>query len=257
MKLLDRDLPCAFDRHRVRVGDTPIAYQVGGEGPPVVLIHGLSGSARWWARNVDALAERCRVYAVDLVGFGASRRRQRFVLAEAAAVLAAWMDRLGLERASVVGHSMGGFVAAELAADFPERVARLVLVAPAVLPYERRLWHPTRGLLRMLRHLPGGFLPLLVADAVRAGPLTVPSAARQLLTADLRPKLARIAAPTLVVCGARDALVPLAATGRLARQLPDAKLVVIPDAGHNTMWEQPEAFNRVVRGFLAAGLVPA
>ena len=250
---LDHERTIAFDRQRVRVGDAVIAFRVGGVGPPVVLIHGLSGSGRWWARNVEALARCCRIYAVDLIGFGESRRRQRFVLADAAALLAAWMDQVGLDRAAVVGHSMGGFVAAELAADFPKRVARLVLVAPAILPYQRRLWQPTRGLVGLLRRLPVGFLPLLVADAVRAGPITVPSAARQLLTADLRPKLGQIAAPTLVVLGERDTLVPLAFGHRLADALPNAELVVIPDAGHNPMWERPEAFNRMMLKFLESG----
>jgi pimeloyl-ACP methyl ester carboxylesterase len=252
MTNLDRAQTRAFDRHRVRVGDAAIAYQVGGTGPPVILIHGLSGSARWWAKNVEDLTQDFRVYAVDLLGFGASGGRQRFLLDQAAAILAAWMDRIGIARASVVGHSMGAFVAAELAADYPERVERLVLVAPAMLPYERRLWHPTRGLLGTLRQVPGGFLPMLIADAVRAGPITLPSAARQLLTADLRPKFERIMAPTLVVCGERDRLVPPAFGQRLVRDLPNAELVVLPDADHNPMWEQPAAFNRIVRAFLAS-----
>lgn len=237
----------------MRIGNATIAYRVSGSGPPVVLIHGLSGSARWWEKNVASLARDFRVYAVDLIGFGESRQRQRFVLTEAAALLAAWMDDLGLDQAGIVGHSMGGFVAAELAADFPARVARLVLVSPVVLPYERRLWHPARGLLGLVRRLPGGFLPLLIADAVRAGPRTLPSATRQLLRADLRPKLAQITAPTLVVLGDRDTLVPAAVGERLARDLPDGQLLVISNSGHNPMWEQPAAFNHLVASFLASG----
>jgi pimeloyl-ACP methyl ester carboxylesterase len=93
---------------------------------------------------------------------------------------------------------------------------------------------------------------MLITDAVRAGPITLPSAARQLLTADLRPKFERIMAPTLVVCGKRDRLVPPAFGQRLARDLPNAELVVLPDADHNPMWEQPAAFNRIVRAFLAS-----
>ena len=73
-----------------------------------MLVHGLSGSSRWWARNVGALAQRFRVHIVDLIGFGSSRDGHDFVLSEAADYLALWMERLEIERASVIGHSMQG-----------------------------------------------------------------------------------------------------------------------------------------------------
>ena len=97
-----------IERRRVRLGGAWLAYEVAGAGPPVVLVHGLSGSTRWWARTIGSLAERLRVHAVDLVGFGRSRGRQRFVLGEAASCLVGWMDLLAIDRASFVGHSMGG-----------------------------------------------------------------------------------------------------------------------------------------------------
>src|SRR4051812_23367957 len=100
-----------------------------GEGEPVVLVHGLSGSTRWWTRNIGALARGYRVYLVDLPGFGAMHRlRRHFVLAEAASWLVAWMEAVGLENAHLVGHSMGGYVCLQLAAQRPEVVCRLVLV---------------------------------------------------------------------------------------------------------------------------------
>lgn len=93
------------------VGGHRVRYEVVGEGEPVVLVHGLSGSTRWWARNTAALATEYQVYLVDLPGFGAMRRlRRRFVLAEAASWLSAWMEAVGLQSAHLVGHSMGGYV---------------------------------------------------------------------------------------------------------------------------------------------------
>ena len=95
-------------RHEVRVGGWPISYEAAGEGEPIVLVHGLSGSTRWWSRNVPAIAERYRVYLVDLPGFGTLRSlRRRFVLAETATWLSEWMEAAGLERVHLVGHSMG------------------------------------------------------------------------------------------------------------------------------------------------------
>jgi pimeloyl-ACP methyl ester carboxylesterase len=240
------------EQQRVYVGGVPIAYRAAGQGAPVVLVHGLSGSARWWARNIEPLARRFRVYVVDLVGFGNSRGPRRFVLSEASDYLVRWLDVLGVERAHVVGHSMGGFIAADLAADHPTRLDRLVLVDAAALPFRRGPLGHVLDLLRTVRGLSLGFLPLLVADAARTGPLTLWRAAKDLLTADLRAKLSRVQAPTLVVWGDRDVLVPLEDGRQLARLLPAGRLAVIPRAGHNPMWDRPAIFNDLVIEFLTA-----
>jgi pimeloyl-ACP methyl ester carboxylesterase len=241
------------ERRRIKVGAATIAYEVAGAGPPLVLVHGLSGSSRWWKRNIAALTPHRRVYIVDLIGFGASRAGQRFVLAEAAGYLLRWMDQLELEQASLVGHSMGGLIVAELAADAPERIDRLVLVDPAVLPFEPRYLTHALGLIRELRYISPSFLPVLLADAIRAGPITLWRAASALLLADMRPKLASIRSPTLVIWGEHDALAPLAAARQLARYLRYEELVVIKGAGHVPMWDRPQVFNRVLVQFLLSG----
>jgi pimeloyl-ACP methyl ester carboxylesterase len=239
-----------LERRQAKVGPATIAYEVAGSGPPVVLVHGLSGSSRWWRRNIGALTPHRRVYVVDLIGFGASRARQRFALAEAPGLLVRWMDQLELERASLVGHSMGGLIVAELAADAPERVDRLVLVDPAALPLDTRLITHALSLLRELRTISPSFLPVLIADALRAGPLTLWRAANALMLADLRPKLAQIRAPTLVIWGEHDALVPIAFAQQLAKYLRYEELAVIKGAGHVPMWDRPQPFNRVLTEFL-------
>jgi pimeloyl-ACP methyl ester carboxylesterase len=239
--------PC--ERRHVRVGSATIYAESRGVGRPLILVHGLGGSSRWWARNVPALARSCRVHAVDLMGFGRSRR-QRFALREAAGLLVQWMAQLGLDQASWVGHSMGGFVAAHLAAQFPARVERLVLVDAAALPLGRlslrQVWRTALG----LRHFPLTLLPVLGADALRAGPVTLANALRQLRTADIRLDLARIAAPTLILWGEHDALLPVAVGQRLHACLPQATFKVIAGADHNPMWERPDAFNQAVTEFL-------
>lgn len=241
-------------QRRARVGTSEIAYQVGGRGAPLVLIHGLSGSGRWWARNVAELARHFEVYLVDLVGFGASRRSRPFVLREAASLLARWMEQIGVERAAVVGHSMGGHIAADLAADFPARVERLVLVDPAVLPMAFSHRQHGTSMVREAIQMPLDFLPTLVADALRAGVGTIWRAANELLTTDLRPKLAQIQVPTLVIWGEHDALLPLDFGKQLGQHLRFEELVVIKGAGHNPMWDRPQAFNQVVLEFLGASV---
>lgn len=239
-----------LERRRAKIGPATIAYEVAGAGPPVVLVHGLSGSGRWWRRNIGALTPYRRVYVVDLIGFGASRTRHPFALAEAAGSLTRWLDQLELERVSLVGHSMGGLIAAELAADAPDRIDRLVLVDPAALPLDENLVIHALSLLHELRYISFSFLPVLLADALRAGPLTLWRATMALLLADLRPKLSQIRARTLVIWGEHDALVPLAFAKQLAQYLSYEELVVIKGAGHVPMWDCPRAFNRVLREFL-------
>src|SRR5215211_9007083 len=196
-------------RHEALVGGLPVRYEAAGEGEPVVLVHGLSGSTRWWSRNVSKLAERYRVYLVDLPGFGRMRRLGRpFVLAEAAAWLSGWMEAVGLQRAHLVGHSMGGYVCLRLAASRPEVVRRLVLVAPAGVPTGRSMLGHLGPLLGAARYATPSFRPVLVRDALRTGPATLWRAARDLLAEDVRDDLRSIMAPTLLVWGERDTLVP-------------------------------------------------
>jgi pimeloyl-ACP methyl ester carboxylesterase len=123
-----------------RVRGHSIRYEVTGEGEPVVLVHGLSGSTRWWVRNVPALAEHHRLYLVDLPGFGAMRHlRRQFTLVESASWLSAWMEAVGLGPAHLVGYSMGGYICLRFAASGPEAVCRLVLIASAGVPNGRSM----------------------------------------------------------------------------------------------------------------------
>jgi pimeloyl-ACP methyl ester carboxylesterase len=243
-------------RYEVRVGGCPIRYEAAGEGEPVVLVHGLSGSTRWWSRNVQAIAERHRVYLVDLPGFGKMHRlRRQFVLAEAADWLSGWMDGVGLERAHLVGHSMGGYICLRLAASRPEAVRRLVLVAPAGVPTGRSMVGYLGPLLGAALYARPSFLPVLVRDALRTGPATLWRAARELLAEDARLGLRRIEAPTLLVWGERDPLVPPAIGDLLRGAIPDSKLVVLERSAHVPMFDRPEEFDAALLAFLAGAPV--
>jgi pimeloyl-ACP methyl ester carboxylesterase len=241
------------ERRRDAVGGGAIAYEVAGSGSPLVLVHGLSASARWWSRNVPGLARHFRVYAIDLIGFGGSAARGRFVLAEAARRLAAWMAETGVGPAAVVGHSMGGLVAAELAADAPELVDRLVLTAAVGLPFGHGYPRQLLGMARAFARLPPSLLPVFLGDTLRSGLVTNWQAAHELLAIDASEMLGRVRSPALVVWGGRDTVVPLRVGERLVEALADARLAVIPRAGHAPMWERPAEFNRLLVEFLAEG----
>ena len=234
---------------QTNLGSVTISSSCTGSGEPLVLIHGLSGSSRWWRRNVAALAAHFEVHLIDLIGFGGSRG-YAFALDKAADYLVRWLDAQQIERAHIIGHSMGGYIAADLAATHSERVKRLVLVDAAVLPFGLSYVQHARGLLRELWHLPPSFYPILVGDAVRAGPRTLLSAANEVIHADLRTKLGQIHAPTLLVWGERDDVVPPSFGQQLRSEIAGSELVLLKHAGHNAMWDRAEDFNRVVLAFL-------
>jgi pimeloyl-ACP methyl ester carboxylesterase len=142
----------------VEVDGVPIHYVEAGQGKAVLLIHGLGASTFSFRHTIPELAQRYRVIALDLKGFGYSARPQSdYSLTAQAALVRQVMDRLGVERAAVVGHSMGGAVAMRLALGYPERVSRLVLVASATDRELRRL--PSSGRPRRPAQCPAGPSP--------------------------------------------------------------------------------------------------
>jgi pimeloyl-ACP methyl ester carboxylesterase len=205
-------------------------------GQDVVLVHGLSGSSRWWHEIVPALGGRARV--VDVPRFG-----RRFRPAETAAWLAGRLDGPSV----LVGHSLGGLTCAALAADRPELVRGLVLVAPVGAPSPRPLRAYATGLARTALRLRVPLLRNVVGDALRTGPLAL---ARGGLYATRAQFAGEIAAPTLIVWGERDRLVPIELAGAWQRAVPAARLVTIPAAGHVPMIETPSAFAELVLQFL-------
>jgi len=234
----------------VKVGPLTVHYEVAGEGPAVVLIHGLSGSGRWWAYNVPALAQRYQVYNVDVVGFGRSRG-QHLVLQEAAGWLKEWLQVTGITRTHLVGHSMGGYIATEVAAMMPEAVQRLVLVDALVLPMGPGLVRHALDLARGARYMRLNFLPVLVGDVLRAGFSTMWRATREVLSADLSSRLGAVQAETMVIWGEKDTLLHPELGRELTKRLARARFVCVEGAGHNPMWDRPQRFNELLLDFLA------
>jgi pimeloyl-ACP methyl ester carboxylesterase len=225
-----------------------------GVGPDVVLLHGLSGSSRWWRFTVPALVKRYRVHVLDLIGFGSSRPAARQPdVAEMADVLAEWLDTLGIAGPHVVGHSMGGQVAVHMAAEAESAMRTLVLVCASGIPRVRALAEAARILGGALRPRSWGmplFVPSIAADALRAGPRTLLQAGLHLLADDIRPLLPQVHCPTLIVWGALDPLLPVEDGQTLAAAIPGAQLTVIGDAAHNPMVDRAVEFNRVLLDFL-------
>ena len=254
---MTRTFPLRRTSNRMRAPErgplTSLAYEVDGSGPPLILLHGLSGSGRWWGRNVPAFASRFRTYAVDLPGFGESRRVRWSRLDDTVDRLADWIAAEGLSEAHIAGHSLGGAVAARLAARHPERVDRLVLVAAAIRPEGKRPGPRAADIVQTVRSGVPGFAPMLVRDLLRCHPWSFIAATVDALQPGWESHLTRINAPTLVVWGAHDAITPMALGRDIVESVAGAQLLVLPNAGHNPMWERAEAFNTEVLRFLTPG----
>jgi pimeloyl-ACP methyl ester carboxylesterase len=196
------------------------------------------------------LASSFRTYAVDLPGFGASRRLRWSRLDDTVDLLADWIAAEGLSRAHIAGHSLGGAVAARVAARHPERVDRLVLVDAAIRSEGKRPILRATNVVQTVRTGVPGFAPLLVRDLLRCHPWSFVAATVDALQPDWESHMAHIRSPTLVVWGEHDAITPLALGRDIAATVTGARLIVLPNAGHNPMWECAEAFNTEVLRFL-------
>ncbi len=245
-----------------------LAHREVGSGSPVVLLHGLFGSARNLAGVARALAAEHRVVSLDLRNHGGSGHDPAMGYAAMADDVAETMDALGLAAVAVVGHSMGGKVAMRLALSAPQRVARLVVADIAPVPYPSRFGAFARAMLALPPH----------ASRTQADALLTPdvpdAAVRSFLLHDFRPGegwrigLAQIAAalpvieswdgtgrydgPALFVTGAQSDYVRPEHRPAILLLFPAARFIAVKQAGHWLHAEQPAAFNATVGAFLAA-----
>jgi pimeloyl-ACP methyl ester carboxylesterase len=238
------------------LGRTSIRVMTCGHGAPVLLVHGLAGSTAWWVRNVDVLGRHHAVYLIDLPGFGSMRKyAKQFSVAGSVQWLAHVLSALNLHQTGLVGHSMGGLIAAMFAAKYPDKVMNLVLAAPAIALPHKSVLPLLVPLMKEATYVQPAFLPTLVRDTARAGLLTLIGASRELLTRDIKKELSSIAARCLLMYGEHDRLVPVSLGTKLQSQIPGSCLSVLPRAGHILMYDRADLFNKALIRFLS-GLAP-
>lgn len=257
--------------------DTFVSYLDDGKGEPVVLLHGIPTWSYLWTPVLGALTRVARVLAPDLAGFGFSDKRDRFdrSIARQAELIDAWMDKLGIASAVIVGHDIGGGVALRLATLFPSRVRKLCVMNTVCYdswPVELMLQfgHPEADrrlsaamAMRLLKQaLKGGFAtrpPAALVDGLLApystdvGKLSLirdASALNTNLTTEIAHRLPSIAIPTLLLWGEDDPFQPVAYGERLAWDIPGAQLVRIAGARHFVMVDKPRAVASRLTSFI-------
>lgn len=260
----------------VDVAGVKTYYQVKGQGPAVLLLHGTGASGYSWRNNIASLAERFTVYAPDMPGYGYSAKPDTMRWSRNLAQWASdFLTAVGVDKAAVVGHSLGGEVALWLAVDHPDQVDRLVLVdAAGVGPLTgsfRLAATPVLGEI-MLKATGEPVLRHLMSQAyVNKEPVTDEMVslyhrflwspgARDLFLARLRrydrdivtlqAHLSQLKRPVLAVWGDQDPYFGLEIARKLVAQVEGTELVVIEQSGHVPHEERPERFNQIVRDWL-------
>ena len=222
-------------------------------GPPLIMVHGYNGSCDYWyPQPIPTLAAERHVIAVDLPGNGLSAKMPAHTVESYAEFLVAFMDALGIERADLLGHSMGGQLAIAAAAKFPERFRKLVLVDSAGLPeLVRNQWLAPIKMLTDSSLRQVSLYPTFVKTGLRARAAW--EGLRLLRAQSIRRDLKLVQAPVLIVWGSRDRVVPLEHGAFMAKRIPNARLAILRGAGHMPFCEQPEQFGRLVLSFLRDG----
>lgn len=257
-----------------RINGVDIYFEEHGSGFPLLLLMGFGDGCGAWSNQIPAFAARYRTIAFDHRGVGQSAAPEGgYAIPQFADDAYGLLDHLGITRAHLVGYSMGGRVAQDMAARRPERVGGLVLAASAAKPnalnvyslqagaYLYRTFGPEAAsafgpLISYTHAYFAEHLPELVARLGKAQVDPMPLHAyeghvRAIEAHDTTPMLGKITAPTLVLMGEHEWLNPRADADIMLDGIKDSRLSVLPGGGHGFLWETPAAFNRAVLDFLA------
>jgi pimeloyl-ACP methyl ester carboxylesterase len=250
-----------------------IHYVEAGSGPVVVLLHGLGGNTTNWAFNIPALAQKYRVIVPDQIGFGKSDKPLiNYRIATYVDFLDAFLKELKIERATLVGNSMGGWVAAAYTLAHPEKVERIILVDAAGFSFAKgfdtgqliKLNPSTReGMKELVSRvfynkmifMSDAFVDSSMQARINAGDgHTIRSITESIIRREdfLDNRLSVIKQPALIIWGREDGLLPLADAERFKKEIPNSQLIIFDQCGHVPQVEKAADFNAAVLKFMAA-----
>jgi pimeloyl-ACP methyl ester carboxylesterase len=251
----------------IKVDGRDVLYYTAGQGEPLVVIHGGGGDARTWWHNIAALAEKYTVYAPDLPGYGGSQPLDGdYYVPELADFVDRFAKSLGLDKFYIIGHSLGGGIALNYTLKFPQKIKKLVLVSSLCLGREIAFWIRLfslpalitslgaltiallKGVKWVLKQLnPAEFVMPLSSVSIAVGG-NITSFYQQTLV--LEKRLSEVKAPTLLIWGARDPIVPVKQAYRAAKAIPDCRVEVFKKQGHNVHRNEVKRFSSIITGFL-------
>lgn len=253
-------------------GSFRISWEEAGSGEPIVFLHGVGGGAASWKFQLEHFGKNWHAIAWDMPGYGASRLLENTTFPNLADALLRLLDHLKLEKAHIVGHSIGGMVAQEFIASHPQRVRSLVLSATSPAfgspdgDFQKKFVAARLGPLdvgKTMADVAVDVVPELIGDnpdprgveLARACMSRVPSETYRatmqcLVTFDRRDTLGKISVPTLLVAGEKDTNAPAPMMERMASRIPGARYVCLQGAGHLANMECPARFDAAIQEFL-------
>ena len=251
----------------VQLGPYRIHYFVGGKGEPLVLVHGLGGRALDFTPLLPSLAKRHRVFALDLLGYGASDRPDvDYSVTLNTETLRQFLDSQALQQVDLTGWSMGGWISLKFTAEHPERIRRLVLLDSAGMifkpTFDLRLLSPhteadMRQLERLLTPHPGDEPRFIVRDLLRRlreEDWVIQRTVANMITGRevMDGKLEPVKMPVLIVWGKQDILTPLSVGEEMRREMPQSRLAIFDDCGHVAPLECRDRVLPEIQRFLVA-----
>jgi pimeloyl-ACP methyl ester carboxylesterase len=258
----------------VVIDNQVVHYEAFGRGRPVLFLHGWLGSWRYWFPTMEVVSESFRTYSFDFWGFGDSRRKQTQESIQAYSdQVIRFLDALGIDRVTLVGHSMGGMVALKMALSYPDRIQRVATVGAPIDgdslswllkltdrpvladAFARFPWLRRRLFRFFLGETSDPHVSEVIDDSVKSSANTLRYAVSSMWRTDLRPELPRLRVPALIVHGGRDDIVnPNQAD--LFDHVALAEVVMMPRSRHFPFLDEAELFNDVLMRFLKAAPLP-
>jgi pimeloyl-ACP methyl ester carboxylesterase len=234
-----------------------VHYEVFGRGPALILVHGWLGSWRYWIPTMQQLSTGYRTYALDLWGFGDSGKKpDLYAFDQQVALVGAFMDKLGITKAAMVGHALGAAVVVRFATKHPDQIARLMtvslpVVGDASLNQRVTTTSPANWLERLVDKGRADY-QAIKAEAGKADKDALRVSAQALSTTDWRPELGKLKAPCVLVHGQQDPLVHIPEESLFDGLNRNVHRVMLDDSRHFPMLDETSAFNRLVVDFLEA-----
>jgi pimeloyl-ACP methyl ester carboxylesterase len=247
-----------------------VHYETYGTGSPVILLHGWIGSWGLWQPTMEALGSQYRCYALDFWGFGESgKKRDSYAVGDFMELVRQFMDALGISRAPLIGHSMGGTTSLGTTMRYPDRISKVCVIGSPIVGNSLSILQlagvPWIG--SMVRRLPALLklgirvaAPLITRDpkwhAMVSRDISATTAESffssigSLRRTDLRPRLGEIRVPTMGLYGGRDVIVHPRQYEPLRRGVPHARIEIMPKSGHFPMLDEPERYLEIVKSFL-------